>query len=59
MDVVYLKTKGINPVDHNLSKELDRVKTHLQRLKQLEDAKHAPKVNKEASKRVSGQLPII
>ncbi|XP_067939273.1 nuclear nucleic acid-binding protein C1D-like [Watersipora subatra] len=49
---VYLKTLGINPTTHGLSKELNRVKTYLGRMKEAEDRKLAPRLNKDVTKRV-------
>lgn len=50
--VVYLKTQGVNVTEHPITKELDRVKALLRRLKEIEDKKLAPKINTDASKRV-------
>ena len=51
--VVYLKTQGVNVTEHPITKELDRVKALLKRLKEIEDKKFAPKINTDASKRVT------
>ena len=51
--VVYLKTQGVNVTEHPITKELDRVKALLKRLKEIEDKKLAPKINTDASKRVT------
>lgn len=46
-----MKTKGIDPKAHGLTKELERVKDVVTRAKQIADRALAPKVDKSAAKR--------
>ncbi|CAB3368604.1 Hypothetical predicted protein [Cloeon dipterum] len=48
---VYLKTKGRNAASHPVKNELGRVKTHLDRAKQLKDRVTAPRLNQGVAKR--------
>lgn len=61
--IVYLVSKGQNPRDHDIKKELDRLREHMKRLKQLTtnettesveqtEVKPNLKINKEAAKRI-------
>ena len=46
-----MKTKGLDPKSHGLSKELDRVKEAIVRAKQIADRALAPKINVAAAQR--------
>eukprot|EP00300_Choanocystis_sp_HF-7_P013774 c18446_g1_i3.p1 GENE.c18446_g1_i3~~c18446_g1_i3.p1 ORF type:complete len:146 (+),score=30.78 c18446_g1_i3:29-466(+) len=49
---IYLKTQGVSPKDHPVKKELDRLKTYIEKLKDLESGGRKARVDVEASKRV-------
>ncbi|RWS28268.1 nuclear nucleic acid-binding protein C1D-like isoform X1 [Leptotrombidium deliense] len=48
---MYLVTNGINPKDHGIKSELDRLKTTMARLNEIKDKSKAPKLDVAASKR--------
>uniref|UniRef100_H2Y4M5 Nuclear nucleic acid-binding protein C1D n=1 Tax=Ciona savignyi TaxID=51511 RepID=H2Y4M5_CIOSA len=47
----YLIANGVNPKSHPVKSELDRIKTYMGKIKEIEDKKNAPKLQKEAAKR--------
>lgn len=47
----YLATQGINPKTHTVKQELDRIRTYMGKIKEIEDRKNAPKLEKQAVKR--------
>ncbi|XP_022206397.1 nuclear nucleic acid-binding protein C1D-like [Nilaparvata lugens] len=47
----YLKTQGIDPNEHPVKQELDRIKTYIAKSKVIHDRKFRPKVDQGASKR--------
>lgn len=47
----YMKTRGLDPKEHGIPKELDRVKEVMGRAKQISDKALAPKLNIPAAKR--------
>ena len=58
---VYLKTRGENPVDHPVKKELDTVKAYLKKLKSVQDKvdlREKQKLRKEASEEVGSNAAI-
>ncbi|XP_006260751.1 PREDICTED: nuclear nucleic acid-binding protein C1D [Gavialis gangeticus] len=48
---VYLATQGINPKDHPVKQELERIRTYMNRVKELTDKKKASKLDKGAAAR--------
>lgn len=46
-----MKTKGVDPKTNGLPKELQRIKTALDRAKQISDKALAPKLNASAAQR--------
>ncbi|CAG5130676.1 unnamed protein product [Candidula unifasciata] len=48
---MYLNVSGVNPKEHAVKQELTRIQSYMTRVKELEDKKKAPKLNKEVSKR--------
>ncbi|XP_064603647.1 nuclear nucleic acid-binding protein C1D-like [Liolophura sinensis] len=48
---MYLNTCGENPKDHGIKQELDRIRTYMGRVKEIQDKVNAPKLDKNASKR--------
>ncbi|GAB1599829.1 nuclear nucleic acid-binding protein C1D-like [Argonauta hians] len=47
----YLNTRGLEPLGKGVKTELDRVRTYMNRVKEIEDKAKAPKVNSDAAKR--------
>jgi len=43
---IYLRTKGVSPVDHPIMKELDRVKRYIDKVKNATKKPEIPEVNK-------------
>ena len=56
---VYLKSQGVNPSTHGLSKELERVKSYIKKMKEVEDKKLAPRIDTTVTKRVSICILLI
>ena len=50
-NLAFMKTKGLDPTEHGLLKELGRVKEAMGRAKQIGDKPLAPRVNIAASRR--------
>ncbi|XP_030413735.1 nuclear nucleic acid-binding protein C1D isoform X2 [Gopherus evgoodei] len=48
---VYLATQGINPKDHPVKQELERIRTYMNRVKEITDKKMASKLDKGAAAR--------
>ncbi|XP_077585363.1 nuclear nucleic acid-binding protein C1D [Stigmatopora nigra] len=48
---MYLVTQGINPREHGIKQELERIKTHMNRIKEITDKKKAARLDKGAAKR--------
>lgn len=47
----YLRTQGVDPKDHGVKNELDRVRSYMTRAKQVHDRKQMPRVDQEAAER--------
>ena len=48
---MFLNVKGINPKEHDVKRELDRIKANMSRIKDIQDREKAPRLDKPASKR--------
>ncbi|CAL1528406.1 unnamed protein product [Lymnaea stagnalis] len=48
---MYMNVCGMNPKDHAVRQELTRIQSYMQRVKEIEDKKKAPKLDKEGAKR--------
>ncbi|KFQ31447.1 Nuclear nucleic acid-binding protein C1D, partial [Merops nubicus] len=48
---VYLATQGINPKEHPVKQELERIRTYMNKVKEIADKKKASKLNKGAASR--------
>lgn len=48
---MYLNCCGVNPKTHAVKDELTRIQSYMTRVKEIEDKKKAPKLDKSASKR--------
>ncbi|CAH1790895.1 unnamed protein product, partial [Owenia fusiformis] len=48
---MYLNTLGVNPKEHGIKRELDRVKAYMVRVKEVTDKLNAPKIDAPAAKR--------
>uniref|UniRef100_S4RRF2 Nuclear nucleic acid-binding protein C1D n=1 Tax=Petromyzon marinus TaxID=7757 RepID=S4RRF2_PETMA len=48
---VYLVCQGVNPKMHPIKQEMDRIKTHMQRLKEITDRKKMAKLDKGVASR--------
>nr|XP_033795888.1 nuclear nucleic acid-binding protein C1D [Geotrypetes seraphini]XP_033795889.1 nuclear nucleic acid-binding protein C1D [Geotrypetes seraphini] len=48
---VYLATQGLNPKEHPVKQELERVRTYMNRVKEITDKKKAAKLDKGAASR--------
>ncbi|XP_053141407.1 nuclear nucleic acid-binding protein C1D isoform X2 [Hemicordylus capensis] len=48
---VYLATQGINPKEHQVKQELERIRTYMNRVKEIVDKKKAAKLDKGAVSR--------
>ncbi|XP_074435387.1 nuclear nucleic acid-binding protein C1D [Larus michahellis] len=48
---VYLATQGINPKEHPVKKELERIRTYMNKVKEIADKKKASKLDKGAASR--------
>ncbi|XP_078001140.1 nuclear nucleic acid-binding protein C1D-like [Glandiceps talaboti] len=48
---MYLTTQGINPKDHPIKQELDRIRNYMNRVKQIVDKKKAVRLDKGAASR--------
>ncbi|NWR44376.1 C1D protein, partial [Regulus satrapa] len=48
---VYLATQGINPKEHPVKQELERIRTYMNKVKEITDKKKAAKLDKGAASR--------
>ncbi|XP_051935425.1 nuclear nucleic acid-binding protein C1D [Hippocampus zosterae] len=48
---MYLVTQGINPREHGIKQELERIRTHMSRVKAIADKKKAARLDKGAAER--------
>uniref|UniRef100_A0A0B6YAZ6 Nuclear nucleic acid-binding protein C1D n=1 Tax=Arion vulgaris TaxID=1028688 RepID=A0A0B6YAZ6_9EUPU len=48
---MYLNVCGVNPKEHSVKQELTRIQSYMTRVKEIEDKKKAPKLNKAVTKR--------
>ncbi|XP_061409957.1 LOW QUALITY PROTEIN: nuclear nucleic acid-binding protein C1D [Lethenteron reissneri] len=48
---MYLVCQGVNPKMHPIKQEMDRIKTHMQRLKEITDRKKMAKLDKGVASR--------
>ncbi|XP_076321630.1 ribosomal RNA processing 47 [Tachypleus tridentatus] len=48
---LYLVTQGVNPKEHAVKQELDRIKGYMNRAKEIADKEKAPKLNTDAAQR--------
>jgi exosome complex protein LRP1 len=48
---MYLNVCGVNPKEHAVKQELSRIQSYMARVKEIEDKKKAPKLNKAVTKR--------
>ncbi|XP_062972071.1 nuclear nucleic acid-binding protein C1D [Elgaria multicarinata webbii] len=48
---VYLATQGINPKEHPVKQELERIRTYMNRVKEIADKKKAARLDKGAASR--------
>uniref|UniRef100_A0A4W5RZT9 Nuclear nucleic acid-binding protein C1D n=1 Tax=Hucho hucho TaxID=62062 RepID=A0A4W5RZT9_9TELE len=48
---MYLVTQGINPKEHAIKQELERIRTYMNRVKEITDRRKAARLNKAAASR--------
>ncbi|KAK7103620.1 nuclear nucleic acid-binding protein C1D-like [Littorina saxatilis] len=48
---MYLNVCGVNPKDHPVKKELERIRSYMTRIKEAQDSLNKPRVDKGAAKR--------
>ncbi|KAM4693118.1 nuclear nucleic acid-binding protein C1D isoform 1-T2 [Discoglossus pictus] len=48
---VYLTTQGVNPKEHSVKEELERIRSYMNRVKEITDRKKAARLDKGAAKR--------
>ncbi|KAL3874273.1 hypothetical protein ACJMK2_037313 [Sinanodonta woodiana] len=48
---MYLNICGVNPKDHGIKQELDRIRSYMNRVKEIQDKALAPKLDVKATKR--------
>ncbi|XP_076443142.1 nuclear nucleic acid-binding protein C1D-like [Babylonia areolata] len=48
---MYLNVCGVNPKDHPVKNELERIRSYMSRIKEAQDAMNKPKLDKAAAKR--------
>ncbi|KAG8443904.1 hypothetical protein GDO86_009198 [Hymenochirus boettgeri] len=48
---VYLTTQGVNPKEHPVKDELERIRSYMNRVKEITDRKKAAKLDKGAARR--------
>lgn len=48
---MYLVTQGINPKEHGIKQELERIRTYMNRVKEITDKKKAARLDKDAASR--------
>uniref|UniRef100_A0A3P8UEL5 Nuclear nucleic acid-binding protein C1D n=1 Tax=Cynoglossus semilaevis TaxID=244447 RepID=A0A3P8UEL5_CYNSE len=48
---MYLVTQGVNPREHGIKQELERIRTYMNRVKEISDKKKAARLDKGAASR--------
>lgn len=48
---MYLVTQGVNPREHGIKQELERIRTYMNRVKEITDKKKAARLDKGAASR--------
>ncbi|XP_067277207.1 nuclear nucleic acid-binding protein C1D [Pseudorasbora parva] len=48
---MYLVTQGVNPKDHAIKQELERIRTHMNKVKEITDKRKAARLDKNAASR--------
>ncbi|TRY98820.1 hypothetical protein DNTS_035638 [Danionella cerebrum] len=48
---MYLVTQGVNPKDHAIKQELERIRTYMNKVKEITDKKKAAHLDKDAASR--------
>ncbi|CAH2253897.1 nuclear nucleic acid-binding C1D [Pelobates cultripes] len=48
---VYLSSQGVNPKDHPVKEELERIRSYMNRVKEITDRKKAARLDKGAARR--------
>uniref|UniRef100_A0A672H062 Nuclear nucleic acid-binding protein C1D n=1 Tax=Salarias fasciatus TaxID=181472 RepID=A0A672H062_SALFA len=48
---LYLVTQGVNPREHGIKQELERIRTYMNRVKEITDKKKAARLDKGAASR--------
>ncbi|XP_030627602.1 nuclear nucleic acid-binding protein C1D [Chanos chanos] len=48
---MYLVTQGVNPKEHGIKQELERIRTYMNRVKEITEKKKAARLDKEAASR--------
>lgn len=48
---MYLVTQGVNPRDHGIKQELERIRTYMNKVKEITDKKNAARLDKGAARR--------
>eukprot|EP00064_Thunnus_orientalis_P002818 superscaffoldBa00000218_g2826 len=48
---MYLVTQGVNPREHGIKQELERIRTYMNRVKEITDKKKAARLDKGAAAR--------
>ncbi|XP_056617024.1 nuclear nucleic acid-binding protein C1D [Triplophysa dalaica] len=48
---MYLVTQGVNPKDHGIKQELERIRTYMNKVKEIADKKKAARLNTDAASR--------
>ncbi|XP_066535409.1 nuclear nucleic acid-binding protein C1D [Hoplias malabaricus] len=48
---MYLVTQGVNPKEHGIKQELERIRTYMNRVKEITDKKKAARLDKGAASR--------
>lgn len=48
---MYLVTQGVNPKDHGIKQELERIRTYMNKVKEITDKKKAARLNTDAASR--------
>ncbi|KAA0717567.1 Nuclear nucleic acid-binding protein C1D [Triplophysa tibetana] len=48
---MYLMTQGVNPKEHGIKQELERIRTYMNKVKEIADKKKAARLNTDAASR--------
>ncbi|ROI15175.1 Nuclear nucleic acid-binding protein C1D [Anabarilius grahami] len=48
---MYLVTQGVNPKDHAIKQELERIRTYMNKIKEITDKRKAARLDKDAASR--------